>query len=99
MSVITTFEELVRHRFRSKRQGSTNLSWYPMTCRTAAKFLKSQGINVRIPRPGYEIDVKKDRGVRTILTNRGGRCEFTFYYGNRWSSGQLPLDGARKRKR
>lgn len=78
---ILTFEDLVRHKFRSKMKGGTITSWFAVTCRTAEKFLKSQGINRRAPRPGYEIEVKRDRGVRTILTNRGGKCEFSFYRG------------------
>lgn len=87
---ILTFEDLVRYKFRSKKKGY-GLNWYPVTCRTAQRFLKSQGIAVKPPRPGYEVEVKRDRGVRTILTNRGGKCEFTFYHGDRHADGSLPL--------
>ena len=79
-TAILTFEDLVRQRFRRQEQKGATRSWFPVTCRTAAKFLKAQGLSVRVPRPGYEVEVKKDRGTTTILTNYAGRCEFAFRY-------------------
>lgn len=95
MPAILTFEDLIRHRFRSKKKG-LNTNWYPMACRTAAKFLKSQGIDIPPPRVGYEVTVKREREVRTVLYNRGGKCEFMFHYGRPINE---PLDGARTRRR
>jgi hypothetical protein len=95
MPILLTLEDRIRHRFRSKKRG-INTNWYPMDCRTAEKFLKKEGLDVRTPRPGYETIVKRERDVRTVLVNRGGKCEFMFYYGR--PVGEI-LDGARRRRR
>lgn len=95
MPALLTLEDVIRHKFRRKKKGLST-HWYPMDCRTAAKFLKKQGISVSIPKPGYETTVKREREVRTILTNRGGKCEFTFHYGRPVNE---PLDGARRRRK
>lgn len=98
MPAFLTFRDLIEHRFRSKRKGF-GTHWYPMTCRTAEKFLRSKGIDIKAPRPGYEVVVKTERGERTILTNRGGKCEFTFYLGYREPDGSLPLRGVSTKRR
>ena len=78
MATFATLEDEIRHRFRKKKQGITK-QWFPVTCRTAAKFLKNKGLNIRVPKIGYEVDVATEDRVTTILTNRSGKCEFTFY--------------------
>jgi hypothetical protein len=94
--IFLTLEDKIRHHFRNRKKGGDVVNWYPVTCRTAVKFLRANGVDAVAPRPGYETVVRKERGQHIILTNNGGKCEFSFY--QHWTRG-MPLEGARRRKR